>query len=114
MRFLLDHEIIPIAYSPIGRPGDEANGATQILDDPLVLSLADKHSRSPVEIVLNWGLCRGYSIIPRSSQLAHQIENIRALEFRLEDTEVKAITAKLDDGTLNFTAPSDIQYNLFA
>ena len=36
LRFLFDHEIIPIAYSPVGRPDDQ-NGADDILTDPLVL-----------------------------------------------------------------------------
>lgn len=71
LRFLFDHAIVPIAYSPIGRPDDGTNGATDILDNSLVISLAEKYGKSPVQIVLAWGVSRGYSVIPRSGQLDH-------------------------------------------
>lgn len=75
LRFLFDHGITPIAYSPIGRVGD-VRGTGNIVDDELVVSLAQKYSHTPVQIILNWGLCRGYAIIPLSSQVRHQIENM--------------------------------------
>lgn len=71
MRFLADHDIVPVAYSPIGRLGDDNNGATNIVDDPLILELAAKYGKPPIQIVLNWGLCRGYAVIPRTSKVDH-------------------------------------------
>jgi len=44
---LNDHNIVPVAYSPIGRLGINA-GAENIMNDPLILQLADKYDRTPV------------------------------------------------------------------
>ena len=109
---MTDHDILPVAYSPIGRVGD-ARGTGNIVDSELIGSLAEKYARSPVQIVLNWGLCRGYAIIPLSSKVEHQVQNMQAIEFKMEEADVQTITENFDDGTLLFTAPEETNYNLF-
>ena len=108
----MDHEIVPVAYSPVGRVGD-VRGTGDIIDSDLVISLAEKYSKSPVQIVLNWGLCRGYAVIPFSSNVEHQAQNLQSMEFRMEEADVQSITERFDDGTVLFKAPEETNYNLF-
>ena len=47
IRFLFDKGITPVAYSPIGRLG-QAKSVGNIIDDPLVISMAEKYGKSPI------------------------------------------------------------------
>jgi len=42
--------------------------------------------------MINWGLCRGYSIIPKSESETNQMANIACLDFRMTDEDVEMIT----------------------
>ena len=46
VRYLFDKEIVPVAYSPLGRLG-MSDGIQDIVDDPLILSLASKYAKEP-------------------------------------------------------------------
>ena len=47
IRFLKDKGIVPVAYSPLGRGHLLADGAKNIVDDDLILSLAAKYGKEP-------------------------------------------------------------------
>ena len=113
LRFLWDMDIVPVAYSPLGRP-NMFNGTTSIIEDPLILQLAEKYSKEPTQIVLNYGLSRGYVVIPKSSQEQRQITNFASLSFQMSEEDVDAVTDKLDCGHLIFIHPETVTYNLFA
>ena len=40
--------------------------------------MAAKYDRSATQILLNWGMARGYVVIPKAGDLGHQEENFRA------------------------------------
>jgi diketogulonate reductase-like aldo/keto reductase len=93
VKFLIDHEIAPIAYSPLGRLGSKKGPTTENLTElPLIKELAAKYSVSETQLILNWGLSRGYTVIPKATSLEHQTSNFAALDFSLDPTDVKAIT----------------------
>ena len=78
VNFLLDKEIIPVAYTPVARPGGVEKGDKlcpadwpDLRDDPLLKSIAEKYKKSVVQVMLNWGLCRGHCVIPKAAGLDH-------------------------------------------
>ena len=72
VRFLLDHEVVPIGYSPLGRVGSKSGPVgDDITADPFVVDLASKYGRTASQVILSWGLSRGYAIIPKASEPAH-------------------------------------------
>ena len=68
--FLKDHEITPVAYCPIGRVLWEKMGVN-LLEDELITQIAEKHQKTPVQIILNWNLSRGVVVIPKASGKVH-------------------------------------------
>ncbi|KAK1763823.1 2,5-diketo-D-gluconic acid reductase A [Phialemonium atrogriseum] len=73
------------AYSPLAR-GDK-------LEDPTIRKIAEKHDRSPAQILLNWSASRGNVVLPKSLT-AHRIEsNFRIFDFVLDDDDVALIDA---------------------
>jgi diketogulonate reductase-like aldo/keto reductase len=69
---------LPIAYSPCGRVGADYFAADESTKHPYVIELAGKYNKTAVQILLAWGLCRGYCVIPKASSSGHQIENFEA------------------------------------
>jgi 2,5-diketo-D-gluconate reductase A len=63
--------------------------------------------------LLNWGLSRGYCVIPKATSIEHQMDNFAALDFSLSADEVKQITA-LDEGKQLFSHTPDVKYNVYA
>ena len=83
------HGIATQAWSPI------AQGA--VLDDPAIVAVADRHGRSPAQVVLRWHVQRGNIVFPKSTTPARISENFEVFDFALEPDDVAAIDA-LDRG----------------
>ncbi|WP_460802248.1 aldo/keto reductase [Microbacterium sp. GXF6406] len=78
--------IITEAWSPIGR-------ARNVLQEPVLVEIADAHRISPAQAVLAWHVARESVAIPKASSLEHQEANLAAASITLSDDEVDAITA---------------------
>ena len=72
VKFLQDHEVVPVAYSPLGRVGSKVGPiGDDITGDSLITGLAEKYSKTPSQVILSWGLTRGYCVIPKAREEAH-------------------------------------------
>ncbi|WP_298036501.1 aldo/keto reductase [uncultured Microbacterium sp.] len=78
--------IITEAWSPIG-------WARDVLQEPVLVEIADAHRISPAQAVLAWHVARESVAIPKASSLEHQEANLAAASITLSDDEVDAITA---------------------
>jgi len=65
--------------------------------NPVLKKIAKKYKKSVVQIMLNWGINRGHVVIPKSSGLSHQKENLDIFDFKLTDAEMETIK-QLDTG----------------
>ena len=83
-------DIVTGAYSPLGRAGE-------FLADPAIGDAAQRHAKTPAQIVLRWHLDSGRIATPKSASDARQRENLEVFDFRLSATELAAIDA-LDTG----------------
>ena len=77
------------AWSPIAR-GD-------VLDDPVVMKIAEAHGRTPSQVTLRWHLERGDIVFPKSMHEERMRENFELFDFTLTPDEVAEISA-LDQG----------------
>ena len=67
-------------------------------DIPLILAhmggwreIAERHGKSPAQVILRWELQRGVAVIPGSSNPEHIRENISVFDFALTADEMNAI-----------------------
>jgi len=67
----------------------------ELTSNQLLNDLAQKYNVKITQIMLNYGICRGCVVLPRSGKLDHQKENIDVFNFKLTDQEVKQLN-KLD------------------
>jgi diketogulonate reductase-like aldo/keto reductase len=77
------------AWSPL------AQGA--VLGDATITGIAERHGKSPAQVVLRWHLQLGTIVIPKSVTPTRIRENIDVFDFSLTDEEMDAIAA-LDRG----------------
>jgi 2,5-diketo-D-gluconate reductase A len=78
-----DRGIVIQAWSPLTR----ANR----LDDNALIALADRHHRTPAQIVLRWNLQLGVVPLPKANRREHLVENLGVFDFELNDEEMRAI-----------------------
>ncbi|GMH74386.1 hypothetical protein TrRE_jg377 [Triparma retinervis] len=70
--------IQPVAYSPLGRPGQHGAGAS-VLESPVLREVALNHAVSPAVAALAWAIRRGVVVIPKSSSPERLSDNRAAL-----------------------------------
>ena len=83
------HGIVTQSWSPLGQGKD-------LLTDPVITGIADKHGRSAAQVILAWHLAHGLSAIPKASDAAHLQDNFDATGFELDDGDMAAVDS-LDD-----------------
>ena len=72
------------AWSPLAKGGD-------LLRDPVVTGLAEKHGRTAAQVVLRWHLQLGTIVIPKSVTPARIEENLDVFGFELDADDLAAI-----------------------
>lgn len=84
-QFHAAHGIITESWAPLAA----GNG---LVDDPMVLDIADGHHATPAQVVLAWHFSQGLLPIPKSASKERLAENLAAATIRLGDEEVKRLT----------------------
>jgi 2,5-diketo-D-gluconate reductase A len=100
--FNAEHGIATEAWSPLG-------SGKGLLDDPEIVALAAKHSRTPAQVVLRWHLQLGNIVIPKSVTPSRIRENIDVFDFELDGKDL-AVLAGLDNGTRLGPDPDTFDY----
>lgn len=81
--FHADHGIVTQAWSPLAQ--------AQLLDDPVLLAIAERLEVSPAQVVLRWHLQRGTVVIPKSVTPVRIAANIDLFDFELNDEDMAAV-----------------------
>lgn len=84
------HGIATEAWSPLG-------SGRGLLEVPTVVAVAQKHGRTPAQVVLRWHLQLGNVVIPKSVTPSRIAENIDVFDFELDADDLAAFAA-LDEG----------------
>ncbi|XP_055442010.1 aldo-keto reductase family 1 member A1 isoform X1 [Bubalus kerabau] len=83
------------AYSPLGSSDRAWRDPEEpvLLKEPVVLALAEKHGRSPAQILLRWQVQRKVICIPKSVTPSRILENIQVFDFTFSPEEMKQLDA---------------------
>ncbi len=106
--------ILTQAWSPIGGITfyREGGAHTSTLEDPVIVGIAQAHSKSPAQVMLRWHLQQGRSAIPKSTKPHRIAENFDVFDFALTSEELAVIDA-LDTGQRGGPEPTDITLESF-
>ena len=89
---LKEHNIALQAWYPLGGRGNDS-----IMSEPPVQGLAEKHGKSPAQVLLRWHIQQGHIVIPGSKTPSHIAQNIDLFDFALTDEDMAQIDS-LDKG----------------
>jgi 2,5-diketo-D-gluconate reductase A len=76
------------SWSPLGQG--------QLLSDAVIARIAQKHGRTPAQVLIRWHLDNGLIVIPKSVTPSRIAENFDVFGFALDAEDLAAI-ARLDD-----------------
>jgi 2,5-diketo-D-gluconate reductase B len=69
----------------------------EVLKDPVIQAIADRHQATPAQVALAWALQQGYAVIPSSTKRENLASNLLAADLRLSEEDMARI-ATLDRG----------------
>lgn len=85
IEYLKAKDIHPSAYSPLGSTD------SPLTKNEALLSIAKAKGKSPQQVLLMWGLQRGYSVLPKSVTESRIQANFELDGWSLTDEEVKSL-----------------------
>jgi diketogulonate reductase-like aldo/keto reductase len=83
--------VVTEAWSPLAKGGD-------LLDDPTITALADKHGVASAQVVLRWHMQIGTVAIPKSVTPERIAQNIDVFGFELDEQDLAEIATLDRDG----------------
>ncbi len=87
VKFIHSKNIDVMAWYPLGGRGYTFS----ILNDPTIVSIANKYHKTSAQIVLRWYVERGVIVIPGSSDIKHMEENLNIFDFNLSQDDMENI-----------------------
>ena len=101
LEYQAKQDIVLTAYSPLGsrdRPDSmKQNNEPQLFDHSVIRGIAEKHARTPGQILIAWAIERGTSVIPKSATQQHLHDNFDAASIQLDDEDMRSI-GQIDAG----------------
>jgi len=90
LEFAQKHGIVLTAYCPLGSP-DRPTAQSEhpvLLQDPTLLSLAKKYSKSPAQLLIRFQIERKVSVIPKSVSDHRIEENFNVFDFHIAQEDM--------------------------
>lgn len=112
VRFAQSQGIAITAYSSFGPQSflelnmQRAKDTPLLFDNPTVKEIADKHNKTPAQVLLRWATQRDVAVIPKSNNQGRLAQNLDVTEWSLEGSELDAVSG-LDQG-LRFNDPLNV------
>ena len=95
-RYVVDNDIVPIGYSPIGSPSrperDRTPDDTVDIEDPVIVKIAQRLNVHPAVVCVKWAAQHGQVPIPFSVKRSQYLSTLQAIvSAPLTDEEMQAI-----------------------
>lgn len=90
------NDILLTAYAPLGsgdRPPVLKNrNEPSLLENPVILKIAEKKGCSPAQVLIRWAMERGTAVIPKSVNPGRLAENFQSLAIELSGRDMESIS----------------------
>ena len=112
MHFAQNQGITITAYSSFGPQSflemdmKSAKDTPLLFDNMTIQSVADKHEKTPAQVLLRWATQRDVAVIPKSNNPNRLAQNLDVTGWDLSKREVEAISGL--DQNLRFNDPLNV------
>jgi D-xylose reductase len=109
-----ERDIAVTAYSSFGPQSflelnmQQAHDTPLLFDHPTIKGIADKHQKTPAQVLLRWATQRGIAVIPKSNNQSRLAQNLDVCSFDLSKEEISNIAAL--DKDLRFNNPVNVSH----
>ncbi|KAH8811965.1 putative alcohol dehydrogenase [Xylogone sp. PMI_703] len=79
--YCLSHNIHPVGYSPLGTAPNPREKRARVTDDKDLIEIANKNGITMAQLLIAWGIKRGYTVIPKSSNEERIRNNIDLVDL---------------------------------
>jgi diketogulonate reductase-like aldo/keto reductase len=96
--FCKKHNITFNSYSPGGAPdhavtlGSNWNPIPDLRKHPNVTAIAQKHSKTPAQVLYRWHVQQDVVINPRTRKPVHMVENLSIFDFQLDNQDMMTLS----------------------
>lgn len=97
--FHKEHGIVTQAWSPLAKGGEHLN-------DRVLVEVAEKHGRTPAQVLLRWHIQLGNVVIPKSVSPSRMALNLAIFDFELSPEDF-SLLATLNSGLRTGPNPDD-------
>jgi diketogulonate reductase-like aldo/keto reductase len=81
------------SWSPLGGHWEAGGLKDSLLDNEVLLAIANKHDKTTAQVILRWNIELGIIAIPKSVTPARIKENLNIFDFELSKDDIGAIDA---------------------
>ncbi|XP_014311030.1 1,5-anhydro-D-fructose reductase isoform X2 [Myotis lucifugus] len=85
--FCQSRDVSVTAYQPLGG----SSGGVDLMDNPVIQSIAQKHQKSAAQILIRFQIQRNVIVIPKSVNPKRILENIQVFDFELPEEDMNAL-----------------------
>lgn len=92
--FCQQNDIMPEAYSPLGSQNQVPTTGEKVNTNPTLNKIAEKGGNTLAQVLIAWGLRRGYVVLPKSSTPSRIESNFKIIDLSDEDFQAVNEVAK--------------------
>lgn len=88
--------VVLTGYSPLGSPDSAVmfnRESVNVLNNPLVLRIAEETGRTAGQVLIRWGVQRGTTVVPKSVTPSRIEQNLDVFSFALTDDQMQALSS---------------------
>ena len=105
VQYCFDHDILPMAFSPLGSQNQVPTTGERVSENKTLNEIAKKSGHTLAQVLIAWGLRRGYAVLPKSSNPGRIESNFQT--FHLSDADFRAINAVAEGRHFRFVNMKD-------
>ncbi|CEO60117.1 Putative NADP()-dependent glycerol dehydrogenase [Penicillium brasilianum] len=85
VQYCFAHNILPEAYSPLGSQNQVPTTGERVSENKTLNEIAEKGGNTLAQVLIAWGIRRGYVVLPKSSNPKRIESNFKSIELSDED-----------------------------
>ncbi|KAI2608966.1 Aldo/keto reductase [Hypoxylon fragiforme] len=94
IEFCQANDILPAAYSPLGSQDQVPTTGEKVRTNKTLIEVAERSGNTLAQVLLAWGIRRGYVVLPKSSTPSRIESNFQVPQLSDEDFEAVQAVAK--------------------
>lgn len=105
VQYCFDKKIMPQAYSPLGSQNQVPTTGEKVSENKTLNEIATRGGNTLAQVLIAWGLRRGYVVLPKSSNPKRIESNFQSIE--LSDADFEAVNKVAEGRHFRFVNMKD-------